>query len=266
MAPVHHGHAVAQALGLLHVVRRQHHGGAVALDLADDVPERPPGARVEAGGRFVEEGHDGVVDERQGDRQPLRLPTGQLVDESFGLVGQADPLEQRLAGLAAAEDAVAGAEDVDDLAQPLVVEQGGGLELHADAPFDVLGVGPDRQPVDRDLATVGPAQAFDHLEGRRFAGAVGPQDAEDLAAFHGQGDAVDGNEVAVALGQAVDADDRPSRRLCTGANRQPSPCREWDGATAAPAAVPTAARRRGTVGELRDGRAMTAPWTASPKV
>ena len=122
-AAVHHRDTVAEPLGLLHVVRGEHDRGAVAVDLADHLPERPPGARVEAGGGLVEEGHDRVVDQRQGDREPLRLPPGELVDEGLGLVAQTDAGEQRRAVVAAAVDAVARAEDVDDLVQTLIVEQ-----------------------------------------------------------------------------------------------------------------------------------------------
>ena len=70
--------------------------------------------------------------------------------------------------------------------------------------FTALRLGPHREAVDHDLAAVGAPQPLDHLERRRLAGAVGPEDAEDLAALHAQGDAVDRHEVAVALGQALD--------------------------------------------------------------
>ena len=77
-------------------------------------------------------------------------------------------------------------------------------------------VGPHRLSQQRDLAGVGLAQALDHLERGRLAGAVGPQDAERLALLDAERDAVDGDVVAVALGQAVDRDgSRPSRnRAC----------------------------------------------------
>ena len=55
---------------------------------------------------------------------------------------------------------------------------------------------------------VGRAQALEDLDGRRLAGAVRAEQAEDLAAGDLEVDAVDGDEVAVALGQAADADHR----------------------------------------------------------
>ncbi len=44
-------------------------------------------------------------------------------------------------------------------------------------------------------------EAGDHFHRRRFAGAVRAEEAEHLPGFHLEGDAVDGGEVAVALGQ-----------------------------------------------------------------
>ena len=54
-------------------------------------------------------------------------------------------------------------------------------------------------------------EAGDHADGRRLAGAVRPQHAEDLPFPHGKGDAVDGGEVAVAAAQVLRFDhERPS--------------------------------------------------------
>src|SRR6185436_21019740 len=48
-AVVDDGDAVAQALGLLHQVRRQEHGFAAIADAADEIPDRAARLRVEAG-------------------------------------------------------------------------------------------------------------------------------------------------------------------------------------------------------------------------
>ena len=67
-------------------------------------------------------------------------------------------------------------------------------------------------------------QAGDRFDGRRLAGAVRSEDAEDLALLDGERDIVDRRAVAVTLGEVGDFDDvhalsvaeRPSR-----AHRQP---------------------------------------------
>jgi hypothetical protein len=82
-----------------------------------------------------------------------------------------------------------------------------GLKLDAYDALHRLGVGPYRQAIDDDRASVGPAQALDHLERRGLAGTVGTEDAEDLPAGHGERDAVDRDQIAVAFGQIDDVDD-----------------------------------------------------------
>ena len=46
---------VAELVGLFHVVRGEEDGLAVAVQLAEDLPQRDATLRVEAGGRLVEE-------------------------------------------------------------------------------------------------------------------------------------------------------------------------------------------------------------------
>ena len=55
-----------------------------------------------------------------------------------------------------------------------------------------------------DRAVVRPEQAGDHGDGRGLAGAVRPEQAEQLAARHLEGDAVNGPQFAEPLGQALD--------------------------------------------------------------
>ena len=49
-------------------------------------------------------------------------------------------------------------------------------------------------------------EAEHHPQRRRLAGAVGPEVAEDVAGQHGEVDAVDRDELAVALDEAADLD------------------------------------------------------------
>ena len=74
---VHDRDPVAQDLGLLHVVGRQQDGPALRLGAPDEVPERPPRGRIQAGRRLVEEDDLRIVDEGEGDRQALALAAGQ---------------------------------------------------------------------------------------------------------------------------------------------------------------------------------------------
>ena len=63
MLPAVHDHeAVAQLLGLFHVVRREHGGDALPLQLVEALPQQVPRLRVEAGGGLVEQQQLGLVD------------------------------------------------------------------------------------------------------------------------------------------------------------------------------------------------------------
>jgi ABC-type Fe3+/spermidine/putrescine transport system ATPase subunit len=62
-SPVHHDEPVAQLLGLVHVVRRQHERDALLLEPVQAVPQDVAGLRIEAGGRLVEEQQLRIVDQ-----------------------------------------------------------------------------------------------------------------------------------------------------------------------------------------------------------
>ena len=92
---IHDRHPVAERLGLVHVVRGQHHGPPLGADLPQQVPQVPPGLRVQRPGRLVEEQHLRVVHQRARDRQPLRLAAGQLFGAGTRLVVEPDDAEHR---------------------------------------------------------------------------------------------------------------------------------------------------------------------------
>ena len=63
------------------------------------------------------------------------------------------------------------------------------------------------EPQDRDGAAIRCAQALDALHRRRLAGAVRPDQAEDLAFFDVERHLVHGDDAAVGLADAGDVDD-----------------------------------------------------------
>jgi hypothetical protein len=88
-AVVHDRDAVAELVGLLHVVRGQQDRLARRVELAEDLPQREPALRVEAGGRLVEEQHGGPVQDRARHHEPLRHAAGQRVHRGLGPLGRA---------------------------------------------------------------------------------------------------------------------------------------------------------------------------------
>ena len=69
--------------------------------------------------------------------------------------------------------------------------------------LSLLRLGLHIEVADPNLSGAGLQQADDHLDGRRFTGAVGAQEAEDFAAVHLQADIVNSQFFAIFLDQAA---------------------------------------------------------------
>ena len=143
-----------------------------------------------------------VGGDREGQPQvhPGRVVLDRRIDEALDL-GEGDDLVELRADLRPphAED---GAVEVDVLgAGQLGMESGADLQQRADAAADLGGAG-------RGMADPG-----EQLEQRALAGAVGSDDAEDLASGHVEAHVPDGPDrvrlVAVTLGAGATRPDRP---------------------------------------------------------
>ncbi|MEG8053975.1 hypothetical protein QP185_13270 [Sphingomonas aerolata] len=88
---------VAQPLGMLHHMRREHHGRPAPRCLQDLVFQQPLVHRVETRKGFVEQQQLRAVDQRRGELDLLRHALGQLVDLHLGRCRKAEPVEQRMA-------------------------------------------------------------------------------------------------------------------------------------------------------------------------
>ena len=170
--------SVAQALGFVHVVRRQQDRPARLLELLDEVPQLPPRLRVEPGGRLVEEQQIGIADERARERQALFLSARQRDDARVALLlelHQRDDLVRRRAPL---EEA---AEQAQRLADRQLVGELRLLQLDAQPLAQRLRIGRPAEPEHLDVARVGLRQPFADLDRRGLAGAVRTEQAEALA-------------------------------------------------------------------------------------
>jgi hypothetical protein len=88
----------------------------------------------------------------------------------------------------------------------------GGFEF-TDPPPQLGPVPPRIQAEHPNGASVRGAQALDDLHRGGLPGPVGPQDPEDLAPLHGEGQVVDRDPAAVLLVQVIHLDDRHAGRL-----------------------------------------------------
>src|SRR3984885_4087457 len=199
------GDAVSQALGLFHVVGGEKDRLAQVAQAADDLPGSASGRGVKPRGRFVEEDQLGVADQRQRHVESPPLSARERGGALVGLLGEVDERE-RFAHWTG-RVVVAGVQ-LEALARG---ESRLGLGLLEDEP-DALT--PTRRRVPRvgaeylDGALAGLAKAFEDLDGRRLAGAVGTEEGEDLAAAHLEVDPANRLLVSVALAQAANRNDR----------------------------------------------------------
>ena len=161
---------------------------------------------VDARRRLVEEGHLRPADQGQGEGEPLLLAARQVAPGRGGDGAQADEVEQfvRRHGVG-----VVAGEEVEDAARPEHGVDAAALEHDADAAAERAVVGDRVEAEDARLAGDRAAVALQRLDGRRLAGAVGPEHDEHLTGFGGQVDAVDRGRCpggAVAHGEAGDLD------------------------------------------------------------
>src|SRR5215213_6027681 len=184
---------VAQLLGLFEVVRREQDRRALGVDPLDVVPELEPQLDVDARGRLVEDQQPRPVHQRAREDQPPLHPARQRARAVVALGRERERVEQlgrALAPLAPRHAEVAA----------VIVERL--LEREEPVEVEVLRRQPDRQPrlgvvVDGVVAEHAdrarrrlrePRRAVDQ---RRLAGAVGPEQAEELTRADRQRDALE---------------------------------------------------------------------------
>ena len=204
-AVVEDGDPVGELVGLVQVLRGQEDGHAAGDEVADDLPHRAPAARVQAGGRLVEE--DDPRDRRPGPSRgragaacrPSRSPAG--LPAASTRSNRSSRSRGAPAALRAAEVVQVGHQDQVLLAGEQAVH---GRELPGDADRRADRVGIAGRVLARhpELAAVGADQGREDLDDRGLAGAVGAEQREDRALGDVEVDAVEHEVVAVGLAQA----------------------------------------------------------------
>ena len=180
-----------------------------------------PGPGIQARRGLVEDEHRGIMDERLGQAEPLLHPLGEPVDVIVSLVGQVEQVEHFADDLLAVRtgDLVGDGEEVEELPDFHAVVDAEIVGHEADDPPDRHRLGGDRVARDAPLAERRPQQGGQESDRGALAGAVGPDEAEDLALTDGEAQVVDGDEITVILREVdhLDHDSfvsmaRPARR------------------------------------------------------
>ena len=156
--------------------------------LAQLDPQRHRAACVERRGWLVEQQYSGSLGERAGDRDPLRLPAGQLPRTPVGEVGDREPFEPGHPGAVRASlrrYAARAWPERDVVERRQVREEQMVLEDDTDAARSCGGTRTSGlaqvTPPTRDLALVDGHESGQCTQRRRLAGAVGTDQADDLA-------------------------------------------------------------------------------------
>ena len=171
---------------------------------ADDLPHLVARARVEPGGRLVEEHQARGDDDAGGDVEPPAHAAGVVLDLRGRRVGEAERVEQlvgaRLRGAARVAEQARHQDQVLAAGQVLVDRRE--LAGEADEAAHGVGLGDDVVAEHAGAAGVRAQQRGEHADRRRLAGAVGAEHAVDGAGGDREVDAVDGAGGSEGLAEA----------------------------------------------------------------
>lgn len=178
------GDAVAEVLEFAEDVGGDEDGFAHALEFLEDGHHFDAGSGVESAGGFVEEEELGVVDEDAGEAESLLHAAAEGADEGSLFVGESDKFEHVFDGVFAlfGGDFVASAEEVEVFGDFHVFVDAKEVGHVADEVADGVGVAGDVVAEYFGTAGAGGKEGGEDAERGGFAGAVGADEAEKVAA------------------------------------------------------------------------------------
>src|SRR5581483_8790631 len=181
-----------------------------ARELFDQLPRFDDLLRVEAGGRFVEDQHVGVVDDCLREADALLVPLRQFAALPLRHIGDARPIHDGANAIGAP-----GGGDAFDLRHEAEILGDGhvGVERRRFRQVSGAALGFDRLVEDVEPGDERFAFSRRHVTGedahrRRLAGAVRAEEPEDLAALDAEAHVFYGGDAAVALGEVLDLNHR----------------------------------------------------------
>jgi len=176
----------------------------------DEGFEADGGVGVEAVEGFIEENDGGIVEKRGGDDDFAAHAFGVSAEEFFGegLEAEIEEGDELLDAFARGigRDAVEGGDHFEVFEAGEGFEDCAGIGDEADAFFDFEGVAEQVEAADGGGAAGGFEHSGEHFKSGGFAGAVGAEEADDLAGRDFEGDGVDGDLCAEVLGETIEGD------------------------------------------------------------
>ncbi len=196
---------VGELVGFLEILRGQQHVGARRHEHADGVPQLEACARIEAGGRLVEQQQPGCSHEAGTEVEAAAHATRVATHEPVGGVREIEAVEDHVGGVPGRGGVVA--EHAGDHHEVLPAGEGrldgGVLAGQPDRLAHAVGIGDDVDAVDEQAALVGQVQRGDGAHERRLAGPVGTEDGGDLTAGGDEVETVEGDDRLVSLAEAL---------------------------------------------------------------
>lgn len=179
------GDAVAEVLEFAEDVGGDENGFSHALEFLEDGHHFNAGSGVKSAGGFVEEKKLGVVNEDAGEAESLLHAAAKGADEGALFVRQSDEFEHVFDGVFAlfGGDFVAGAEEVEVFGNFHVFVDAEEVGHVADEVTDGIGVAGDVVAEYLGAAFAGGKEGGEDAERGGFAGAVGSDEAEEVASI-----------------------------------------------------------------------------------
>ena len=202
---IHHRDLVRKPIRLLQVLRGEEEGGSQFDQLADQLPHPKATARVEAGGRLVEEQDGRLRDQAAGKVQATPHPTGVGLDRPIRRLHQIEASHQLAcppAGVGRGE-VVQAPDHLQVLASREQFIQRGELPGHPDPCPHLRRLMFHIKSRDGRLAGVRVGERGQDADRGRLARAVGAQDGEDPALGDLEVDPAQGVRLAKVLLQAA---------------------------------------------------------------
>src|SRR6266581_2228611 len=154
---INDGHAIAEAFGLLDVVRGHDNRFFSALQLFDDVINFATDLRIKPSSRLVEKKNLRIVDQSHGQRQALLLSAGKLVVKSVALFLEAETIKELFRITA---PFVKAGEEAQSFHDAQFVREGGGLQRGTYLMFECFGILLGIEAADGNMSAIRSAKAF----------------------------------------------------------------------------------------------------------
>ena len=212
---VDNGDAVAEFLRLFQMMGGENDGGSLPGNVADDVEDVVAALGIDPHGRLIEQQGLGLMHQPNGQIQAPLHAAGESRDRFAGAVRQAHAFQQLLCIFlqSGPRYAVQTTPEAKVFPSAELLVQGQVLGNQTQQAFGRPRRLPQIVVLDAHRALVRPQEPRDHADRRGLAGAVGAQQAEQLALRNREGNAVHGLQRAKPLGQVFDGNHGDEDRL-----------------------------------------------------